>query len=153
VKVCPHCAEELPDGAVVCPQCRKDPGVSPEWTRSSHDATFWRSPPAEDPDAVPSLIEQKLASSTEERPRTVADLIRDKLPVTGGRRIPSIVWVSFGMWAFSRYAWLFGTATIGAFIITMFCLITGLVLGVVARRQIRPPRSSAVRSGPTSRSD
>ena len=137
MKVCPHCAEELPDGAVVCPRCNKDPRVSPEWSRSRQDATFWRAEPTDDPDVVPSLVEQRLASSTEQRPRDVADLIRDKLPVTSGRRTPSIVWVTFGMWAMSRYAWLFGGATIGAFVITMFCVITGLVLGLVARRQIK----------------
>lgn len=29
VKVCPHCAEELPDAAKVCPECHKDPAVAP----------------------------------------------------------------------------------------------------------------------------
>jgi hypothetical protein len=31
VKMCPHCAEELPDEATVCPTCRKDPAVAPAW--------------------------------------------------------------------------------------------------------------------------
>jgi hypothetical protein len=31
VKVCLHCAEELPDEATVCPTCRKDPAVAPAW--------------------------------------------------------------------------------------------------------------------------
>jgi hypothetical protein len=29
VKVCPHCAEELPDEATVCSICRKDPALAP----------------------------------------------------------------------------------------------------------------------------
>jgi hypothetical protein len=29
VKVCPHCAEELPDEATVCSHCHKDPAVAP----------------------------------------------------------------------------------------------------------------------------
>jgi hypothetical protein len=29
VKVCPHCAEELPDEATVCSNCRKDPALAP----------------------------------------------------------------------------------------------------------------------------
>jgi hypothetical protein len=31
VKVCPHCAEELPDQATVCPACGKDPAKAPAW--------------------------------------------------------------------------------------------------------------------------
>jgi ribosomal protein L40E len=31
VKVCPHCAEELPDEATVCTQCHKDPAQAPAW--------------------------------------------------------------------------------------------------------------------------
>jgi zinc ribbon protein len=31
VKVCPHCAEELPDEATVCPNCHKDPALAPAW--------------------------------------------------------------------------------------------------------------------------
>ena len=29
VKVCPHCAEELPDEATVCSSCHKDPALAP----------------------------------------------------------------------------------------------------------------------------
>ena len=31
VKVCPHCAEELPDEGTVCPNCHKDPALAPAW--------------------------------------------------------------------------------------------------------------------------
>jgi len=31
VKVCPFCAEELPDEATVCSQCHKDPAAAPAW--------------------------------------------------------------------------------------------------------------------------
>jgi hypothetical protein len=32
VKVCPHCAEELPDEATVCSNCHRDPAVAPAWS-------------------------------------------------------------------------------------------------------------------------
>ena len=136
VKVCPHCAEEVPDQTSVCPHCHKDPGVPPDWAASGRDVTFWRSQSADNPDVVPNLVEQKLASSTDERPRGVSDFMRDRLATTSGTRTPSIVWVSYGMWAASGYAGQFGIAT-GAFIIMMFCVIAGVVLGVAARRQIK----------------
>jgi hypothetical protein len=31
VKVCPHCAEELPDEAIVCSVCCRDPAAVPAW--------------------------------------------------------------------------------------------------------------------------
>lgn len=31
MKVCPHCAEELPDEATVCPTCHKNPADAPGW--------------------------------------------------------------------------------------------------------------------------
>jgi hypothetical protein len=31
VKVCPFCAEELPDEATVCSTCHKDPAMAPAW--------------------------------------------------------------------------------------------------------------------------
>jgi hypothetical protein len=34
VKVCPFCAEELPDEATVCSNCHKDPAAAPAWNVS-----------------------------------------------------------------------------------------------------------------------
>ena len=42
VKVCPHCAEELPDEATVCPNCHKDPALAPAWNVPRPDETSLR---------------------------------------------------------------------------------------------------------------
>ena len=36
MKVCPHCAEELPDEATVCPTCHKEPAKAPVWAAPRH---------------------------------------------------------------------------------------------------------------------
>jgi zinc-ribbon domain len=64
VKVCPHCAEELPDDAAVCPQCGKDPTEVPAWATAgrSDESRLWapddhRPQPGRDegiPESVPA---------------------------------------------------------------------------------------------------
>jgi hypothetical protein len=43
MKVCRHCAEELPDEATVCPECHKDPAVAPAWAvpEAPHELQAW----------------------------------------------------------------------------------------------------------------
>jgi hypothetical protein len=43
VKVCPYCAEELPDDATVSPECHKDPNLAPAWVgaRRPDDVAPW----------------------------------------------------------------------------------------------------------------
>jgi len=43
VKVCPHCAEELPDDATVCPECHKNPAeiVASAMPEASHEPEAW----------------------------------------------------------------------------------------------------------------
>jgi hypothetical protein len=61
VKVCPHCAEELPDEATVCPECHKDPAVAPAWatTGRADDVPPWwsedRLRSADDP-SIPNTV-------------------------------------------------------------------------------------------------
>jgi hypothetical protein len=54
VKVCPHCAEELPDEATVCSNCLKDPAVAPAWAVPRRPDEFPPSPGnAWEPNSVP----------------------------------------------------------------------------------------------------
>jgi hypothetical protein len=64
VKVCPHCAEELPDETTVCPECHKDPSEVPAWAtpRRPDEAQPWWSEDQHgrdhDPDIPPSVPAQ-----------------------------------------------------------------------------------------------
>jgi hypothetical protein len=125
VKVCPHCTEELPDEATVCPVCHKDPAARPAWAvakRPDEAPSQWPED-AQGPNPDPDLLEriQRLEDATRERP------------------IPQIVWVSLAL----SYSWLFvgllgfllhGIA--GLILVLVGLHITGLVLGIVARHQI-----------------
>jgi hypothetical protein len=61
VKVCPHCAEELPDDATVCPECHKSPTEAPAWAttaRRDESQPSWpddRSQPGGDP-SIPEIV-------------------------------------------------------------------------------------------------
>jgi hypothetical protein len=61
VKVCPHCSEELPDDAIVCPECHKDPAEAPAWATTARRDEFqpwWpddRSQPRGDP-SIPGSV-------------------------------------------------------------------------------------------------
>jgi hypothetical protein len=76
VKVCPHCAEELPDEATVCPNCYKDPALAPAWNVPRPDETSVRrlggvfGPDGVLPtsDQVPSPVERLEPPGTHMRP-------------------------------------------------------------------------------------
>jgi hypothetical protein len=113
VKVCPHCAEELPDEATVCPVCHKDPAVRPAWAILGKP-----------PDEAPHWSDWRESEDAWE-PNSVLDP-PDDIPygslepaAAREREIPWIVWAA-----------LLATLLSGGIII-------GLVLGIVARRQIK----------------
>ncbi len=122
--MCPHCAEELPDQATICSECHKDPAARPAWAvanRPDEAPSRWPED-ARGPNPDPDLLEriQRLEDATRKRP------------------IPPIVWVSLAL----SFSWLF-VGLFGFFlhgilgvILVLVGLITGLVLGIVARHQI-----------------
>lgn len=135
VKVCPHCAEELADEATICPQCHNDPAVIPDWARPERDGSFWRPRWAGEPDGVPGLIKQRLEEPHSVRPRGVAAFLKQRLEHTEGRErpIPTIVWLSLAL----SFSGLVASSVPGGLIIMSAAAVVGLILGVVARRQIK----------------
>jgi hypothetical protein len=115
VKVCPHCAEELQDEATVCPQCHKNPAVRPAWATQGKSLnetghwSDWREPAgAWEPNSVLDPLDDLPGPYESLEPHAAKE-----------RPIPWIVWAAL-VWT------LFGGG-----------IIIGLVLGIVARRQIK----------------
>jgi hypothetical protein len=122
VKVCPHCAEELPDDATVCSECHKDPSALPAWAVAggSHKPGSRPGPDdAREPDGSPELID---------RVERLEDAVRE-------RPIPQVVWVSLAL-LFSPMIGSLLPGTIGV-ILGILGLVAGLVLGIFARSQIQ----------------
>lgn len=116
VKVCPHCAEELPDEATVCSQCQKDPAVRPAWATSRKPPnetphwSDWRgSEDAWEPNSVPDPLD--------DAPGRLESL---EPPAAREREIPRIAWMALVWTVFPGGG-----------------IIIGLVLGIVARRRIK----------------
>ena len=131
MKVCPHCAEELPDETTVCPHCHNDPAVLPDWARPERDPTFWRSEGASEPDAVPRLVKRSLDEADKERPRGVAAFFKQRYEDTGAARpIPPIVWISL----------VFSITPLFVPVESLLLIATlgvGLIFGMIARRRIK----------------
>jgi hypothetical protein len=121
MRVCPHCAEELPDQATVCSVCGKDPAAVPAWSeRGAHDH---RSPPRlgdvfEPTGVLPTLDHKRVEPS-------------------GSLGIPSKVWMSlilaFG-WRVVYVALL--PLTWGLFL-SPLGYIVGLILGISGKGEVQ----------------
>jgi hypothetical protein len=114
VKVCPHCAEELPDEATSCSNCHKDPAKVPAWAAAIRPeatplgSSMHQSEDAWEPNRLPDPLDGSPGPYESLEPRAAQQ-----------RPIPWIAWASL-VWA------LFGGG-----------IVIGLVLGIVARRRIK----------------
>jgi hypothetical protein len=129
VKVCPHCAEELPDEATVCPECHKDPAKPPAWAvpRRPDAPPPWWSEDALEPtgsDGVPAPYKRLEPAVARE----------------GSLSIPSKVWVSLILsWVGGPIAAM--TAALlpwgVGLIFRAVAYIAGLILGNLGRAEVK----------------
>jgi hypothetical protein len=131
VKVCPHCAEELPDEATVCSTCHKDPALAPAWNVPRPDETsLQRLGDVFGPDGVLPTSDQ------------VPSPFRRVEP-SGASRIPAKVWISLTLalvWGFALRM-IAGQTNLSLPLWARFMLpaaghIAGLILGIWGRAEV-----------------
>jgi hypothetical protein len=134
VKVCPFCAEELPDEATVCSQCHKDPAAAPaENVPAQPDQpSRLRLGDAFGPDGVLPTSDQVRAPVK-------------RLESTGASRIPSKIWTSLTLALVPGFAlgMMVGQPTNvlppeTRPILEAAAFIAGLILGVWGRAEVLP---------------
>jgi hypothetical protein len=127
VKVCPHCAEELPDEATVCSNCLKDPAVAPAWAAPKRpDEPSPRLGDVFGPNGVLPTSDRVPPFKGLERARAFGE-------------VPSTVWLSLILWLFGRVAG-FGLSSITGItgpILAIAVPAIGLILGIVGRSRIK----------------
>lgn len=129
MKVCRHCAEELPDEATVCSNCHKDPAAVPAWavSRRPDEPSPWQLGDVSGPDGV-------LPTSD----RVPAPFKRLEPP--GGLGIPAKVWMSLILaFAWGMIAGL--TSPLlpwgAGLILQAVGYIAGLILGIWGHAEVR----------------
>jgi zinc-ribbon domain len=131
VKVCPHCAEELPDEATVCPQCHKDPAQAPAWAT-----------PRRPDESQPWWSEDVLQPSHGSGPPDVPASYRRMEPSAGrdgSLGVPSKVWTSIILgFGWGLVAGIFaGPLPLGArLIVLLLGYVVGLIVGNLGRAEV-----------------
>lgn len=113
MKVCPHCAEELPDEATICPTCRKNPAEAPAWAAPRAPVGTSRLGDVWGPNGALPTSERVPApfkpSQTERR-----------------RAVPPIVWGSLILWW--SWGWI---APIPSGVAGLILMPAGYVVGLI----------------------
>jgi hypothetical protein len=133
VKVCRHCAEELPDEATVCSQCHKDPAAAPAWSvpRRPDEGPPWWSDAAFDPNRAPHTPQGVPAPYERLEPAAARE---------GLSGVPSQVWVSLILWlAWGRIVWQMSANLpwqVGLIAVSLGYIV-GLVLANLGRVKVK----------------
>ena len=125
MKVCPHCAEELPDDATVCSVCGRDPAAIPAWAE--------RGAPDRSPPRLDDVFEPSGVLPTSDR----VPAPHKPLEGPGSLGVPSKVWMSlilaFG-WRVVYVALL--PLTWGSFLGPLG-YVAGLILGISGKGEVQ----------------
>lgn len=122
MKVCRHCAEELPDDATVCSMCGKDPAVLPGWAV-----------PKRPDEVLPPWQPNRIPDPSDDIPGPYEGLEPE---VAQKPLLPPAVTVSLVLGLFGGMIG-FGLSGISGLILVLAGHGIGLILGIVGSSQIK----------------